>query len=127
MMMMNGLLVNYDGLMVRSWTRSWKLIGKTSMIISSLLQQWRCILDNDVQWSILCDQIKKIMIYDDYNEMSWLCVLWDHVKVMRGWMWTTCMPYYDMIIMCWSHKWRVIKKGHSHAIPNDVMIWYIEG
>ena len=62
--------------------------------------------------------------YDDYDEMSWLCELWDHVKVrmIQGLMWTTFVHYYDMIMISWFHKWRVIMKEHSHAIRNEIMI-----
>ena len=67
--------------------------------------------------------------YDECDEMSWLCELWDHVKGMmiQGWIWITCVPYYDMTMMCWSHKWRVVMKGNSHAILNELMIWYTNG
>ena len=32
--------------------------------------------------------------------------LWDHVKDMKiqGLIWITCVSYYDMTMMCWSHK-----------------------
>ena len=66
---------------------------------------------------------------DDYDEMYLLCELWDHVKVkmIHGWMWITCVPYYDINMMCRSHKWRVVMKGNSHAILNELMIWYTNG
>ena len=41
--------------------------------------------------------------------------------------WITYVPYHDMTILCWSHKWTVVMKGHSHVIPNELMTMNIQG
>ena len=67
--------------------------------------------------------------YYDYDEMSWLCELWDHVKGMmiQVWIWITCVPYYDMTMICWSHKLRIFMKGNSCELYNEIMTWLCKG
>ena len=59
----------------------------------------------------------------EYVELSY------HIKGMmiQGWIWITWVSYYDMTMMCWSHKWRIVLKENSHAIPNELMTWLYKG
>ena len=69
-------------------------------------------------WSIICDLIKKIW-YDEYDDMLWLCWMWDHGKcvMMQEWRWSSYS----------SHQWWFVMKGSSDPIPNELMAWYTRG
>ena len=98
-MMVIGLLDNCDELGVRYWRWCLEAIGKTFMIMSCLVQWWWYSI------GVLYVIRLRRWWYDECDEMSWLCELWYHVKGMmiQGWVWNTCVPYYDMTMMCWSH------------------------